>query len=365
MLQKILSSSSYRMYNIHLARATSIHSSILLSYIFSLMEHHDSMEVFNSSVNIQKYTGLTKREVENAVNLLVKNRLIKKTVKGSPPITFFMFDDECHHSLNYVLLEQSSKDKDKDADNQKDKVSVSEFLKSQVVENEQFHPDGQLISPRWTIEFTQVDNKEYINKNIDNNKESKYHSPQSSDEDIQGDKPDLKIKEKAVRNPFNLTDEQMRLLKSYHKGFIEEIDKVAKVDYDKKITHLYRTFKLLKYDTQLLKDIYVYFRTFRDHGGTYTNEIRSLKALSEKIGKILPEMTRETKRKIQETGSIILHKDPEKKIIVYYHAEKIKQIDKTRLETAKAENYHMFDLSKQVGFLNLPEIGYVIQNTFG
>ncbi len=329
------------------------------------MEHHDSMEVFNSSVNIQKYTGLTKREVENAVNLLVKNRLIKKMVKGSPPVTFFLFDDECHHSLNHILLEQTNKDKGKDSDNQKDKISVSEFLKSQFADNEQFHPDGQLISPKCTIEFTQMDNKEYINKNTDKNIESKYHSVESSNEDFNGEKPVLKSKENTAKNPFNLTDEEMVILRSYHKGFIEEIDKVAKTDYDKKIIHLCRTFKMLKHDRDLLKDIYVYFRTFRDHGGTYTNEIRSLRALSEKIERVLPEMTRETKRKIQETGSVILHKDPEKKILVYYNTEKMKQADRIKLDTAKAEKYHLFDLSNQVGPLNMSEIGYTIQRIFG
>lgn len=323
------------------------------------------MEVFNSSVNIQKYTGLTKREVENAVNLLVKNRLIKKMVKGSPPVTFFLFDDECHHSLNHILLEQTNKDKGKDSDNQKDKISVSEFLKSQFADNEQFHPDGQLISPKCTIEFTQMDNKEYINKNTDKNIESKYHSVESSNEDFNGEKPVLKSKENTAKNPFNLTDEEMVILRSYHKGFIEEIDKVAKTDYDKKIIHLCRTFKMLKHDRDLLKDIYVYFRTFRDHGGTYTNEIRSLRALSEKIERVLPEMTRETKRKIQETGSVILHKDPEKKILVYYNTEKMKQADRIKLDTAKAEKYHLFDLSNQVGPLNMSEIGYTIQRIFG
>lgn len=193
----------------------------------------------------------------------------------------------------------------------------------------------------------------------------KLHSVESSNEDFNGEKPVLKSKENTAKNPFSLTDSDMNLLRSYHKGFIEEIDKVAKTDYDKKIIHLCRTFKMLKHDRDLLKDIYVYFRTFRDHGGTYTNEIRSLRALSEKIERILPEMTRETKRKIQETGSVILHKDLEKKILVYYNTEKMKQADRIKLDTAKAEKYHIFDLSKQVGLINLPEIGYTIQRIFG
>lgn len=214
-----------------------------------------------------------------------------------------------------------------------------------------------------------IHNNTQIN-NTQNN--IKLHSQKFSDENIPGEnevsisqtqQPTVEPKKKS--NPFKLSDEEMKLLQSYHKGFIEEIDRVAKVEYSKNIRHLCKTFKLLKCNRELFRDIYIYFRTYRDPTETYTTEIRSLSALSEKIDKLQAEMLRETKRVIKEKGSVVLHQDSDKKIAVVYNRGKLKQADKTRIELMPKTGYRVYDISQSVGLIDLPEIGYVIQNTFG
>jgi hypothetical protein len=203
----------------------------------------------------------------------------------------------------------------------------------------------------------------------------KLHSPKFSKENIQGESDNLfssieatqegpVIEPKKKANPFKLSDDEMKLVKSYHKGFIEEIDKVAQVEYSKDIRHLCRTFKLLKRNRELFCDIYIYFRTYRDPFETYTTEIRSLSSLAEKIDKLQAEMVRETKRVIKEKGSVVLYMDNIKKIAVVYGSGVLKKHDKTRIELMPKTGYTVYDISRSIGKLDFPELGYVERNTF-
>jgi DNA-binding MarR family transcriptional regulator len=214
--------------------------------------------------------------------------------------------------------------------------------------------------------------KEYTEENKE--EKIKLHSPQSSEEDFQGEtqedfssqkgQEEIQVEEKKNTNPYQLTDSDMNLLKSYQKGFIEEIDKVAKVKYDKKLIHLCKTFNLLNKDRELLKAIYIYFRTYRDHFGTYTTEIRSFKALNEKIEKLQAEMIRETKRVIKESGSVVLHQDKEKKIAVIYKSDSMKKDDKNRIDDFKRIGYTVFDMYKTIGHIELKDLGYHVQHVY-
>lgn len=241
-----------------------------------------------------------------------------------------------------------------------DKNSMSEITQPMskttqtCVENDKPIPDSKL----------QIENTEKI----------KLHSPQSSEEDFQGEtqedfssqkgQEEIQVEEKKNANPYQLTDSDMNLLKSYQKGFIEEIDKVAKVKYDKKLIHLCKTFNLLNKDRELLKAIYIYFRTYRDHFGTYTTEIRSFKALNEKIEKLQAEMIRETKRVIKESGSVVLHQNKEKKIAVIYKSDSMKKDDKNRIDDFKRIGYTVFDMYKTIGHIELKDLGYHVQHVY-
>jgi hypothetical protein len=203
----------------------------------------------------------------------------------------------------------------------------------------------------------------------------KLHSPKFSEENIPGESDNLfssieatqeepVIEPKKKANPFKLSDDEMNVVRSYYKGFIEEIDKVAQVEYSKDIRHLCRTFKLLKRNRELFCDIYIYFRTYRDPFETYTTEIRSLSSLAEKIDKLQAEMFRETKKVIKQKGSVVLYMDNIKKIAVVYGSGVLKKHDKTRIELMPKTGYTVYDISRSVGKLDFPELGYVERNTF-
>lgn len=230
--------------------------------------------------------------------------------------------------------------------------------------------------PTGSVESTQPDsvestpnNKSIINKEVN----IKLHSLKFSEENIQGDSEDvfseegqeeIPVEPKKKANPFKLSDDEIRFVDSYYKGFIEEIDKVAQVEYSKDIRYLYKTFKLLKRNRTLFCDVYIYFKTYRDITETYITEIRSLNSLSQKIDKLQAEMIRETKRVIKEKGSIVLHQDNIKKIAVVYNQGKIKQADKTRIELMPKTGYKVYDISRSIGTLEFSELGYVERNTF-
>lgn len=347
MLQKLLSSGTYRSYNIYLAKGTSVNASIVLGYIFYLMEYHNSYEVFNSNKRMQKYTALSKKEVENAVSVLVKAGLIKKSIKGSPPVSFFKFDNECHHNLNHLLLTEVSKKDCDNIDNQEHIKQNKEAPHYQSPDNEQFPLSGQSISPFGADDFPQVDNKEYINKEYKETiNKIKLHSPlEFSDEnqggdldssfqdtgiEIQDEQPTEPKKTKPVKLPhekYRLTEAQYKTLQSYHKGFCETIDLHAKVQYSRDFKFMVSIFKKLNKDIKMLKMLYSYFRTYRDFNKAYVLEIRSLASLDKKLESLLAEAIRETKERIMKTNSLILHEIPEKKIIIKYVGETVNAKD--------------------------------------
>jgi hypothetical protein len=297
--------------------------------------------------------GYTKRGIIKAIDRLAELGLIEKNDRKwvAPTILYHRIA----HEKTGELKPQSVNSVHQSG------MSNGELSTPQSVNS--VHQSGELSSPKY------ID----INKDIKEEK-IKLHSPQSSEEDFQGEtqedfssqkgQEEIQVEEKKNTNPYQLTDSDMNLLKSYQKGFIEEIDKVAKVKYDKKLIHLCKTFNLLNKDRELLKAIYIYFRTYRDHFGTYTTEIRSFKALNEKIEKLQAEMIRETKRVIKESGSVVLHQDKEKKIAVIYKSDSMKKDDKNRIDDFKRIGYTVFDMYKTIGHIELKDLGYHVQHVY-
>lgn len=373
-----------------MAKATSIDASILLSYIFSLMEHHDSMEMYNSSVTIQKFTALSKRSVEKAVSLLVTKGLIKKTIKGSPPVTFFMFDDECHHNLNHTLLQQESREKHKNTDNQTVKVTVSDFVNSQYADNQQFHRDGQLISPNDTIDFTRMDNKEYINKSKENIKEIKLHSSRENSSEFSaggdtkfsaGEKEvtnnnlpenkqnienleipiqELKKTKRTLEDKYKITEAEKKHLMTYHKGLLQTLDLHAKVKFNRSIENLYKIYININRNLGLLTAVYTYFRTYRDFDKEFVLDIRSLRSLEEKFDKLISEMKRETTEYIQKNKSIVLHinHEHEKPFLVIYQADKFSASDSSKISSLVQMGYRAIKINPEVIKIDLEAIEY-------
>lgn len=83
-LTKLLSGSNFRLYNVDIAKITSVNGSIVLGWFAYLSEKHNINEIFSSHVNISNYTGLTVNEIKTAIKKLEKVDFIMVTLKGVP-----------------------------------------------------------------------------------------------------------------------------------------------------------------------------------------------------------------------------------------------------------------------------------------
>ena len=361
MLHELLKMGAFRQYNVALAKETSVNASILLSYLLYQQDQFGGREFYNTMEKISEYTGLKRGEIETATKILVKAGLIKKKLKGLPAISHYHFDEECHHVCNDLLFRHFH------PTDESENIQANKFRDFSELDSSNQQTGFEISA---NILYKNIDNK-----SIEEKDNIKLHSPKFSEENIPGESDNLfssieatqeepVIEPKKKANPFKLSDDEMKLVKSYHKGFIEEIDKVAQVEYSKDIRHLCRTFKLLKRNRELFCDIYIYFRTYRDPFETYTTEIRSLSSLAEKIDKLQAEMFRETKKVIKQNGSVVLFMDSVKKIAVVYGAGVLKKHDKTRIELMPKTGYTVYDISRSIGKLDFPELGYVERNTF-
>jgi hypothetical protein len=194
------------------------------------------------------------------------------------------------------------------------------------------HQSGELSSPKY------ID----INKDIKEEK-IKLHSHKFSEENIQGESEnDLSssetLQEETRKEPakksnnYKLTDEEVKLLEPFHKGLIEEIDKLAKVKYTKSIKPICRVYDHLNKNINTLRNVYVYFRTYRDHEHKYAVVVHSLESFADKIDKLIYEAKRRTRQLEAKNQSAIYHIDHNRKIVVFNSFKNIPQKD---IETLK------------------------------
>jgi predicted transcriptional regulator len=171
----------------------------------------------------------------------------------------------------------------------------------------------------------------------------KLHSHKFSEENIQGESEnDLSssetLQEETRKEPakksnnYKLTDEEVKLLEPFHKGLIEEIDKLAKVKYTKSIKPICRVYDHLNKNINTLRNVYVYFRTYRDHEHKYAVVVHSLESFADKIDKLIYEAKRRTRQLEAKNQSAIYHIDHNRKIVVFNSFKNIPQKD---IETLK------------------------------
>lgn len=95
-----LGASAFWLANKHIAKATSIEASVLLSDLISKREyfiiHHDLVDgkFFNTVENIKIDTGLSKYQQSKALSLLVKMKFISVVYEGIPKKRFFIINDK-------------------------------------------------------------------------------------------------------------------------------------------------------------------------------------------------------------------------------------------------------------------------------
>jgi hypothetical protein len=92
-LSKLLSGSNFRLYNVDIAKITSVNASIVLGWLAYLCEKHNTDEVFTPHTNISNYTGLTVNEIKTAIKKLEKVDFITVTLKGVPAKNYYQLLD--------------------------------------------------------------------------------------------------------------------------------------------------------------------------------------------------------------------------------------------------------------------------------
>jgi hypothetical protein len=154
----------------------------------------------------------------------------------------------------------------------------------------------------------------------------------------------------STSHPFKMTDEDIEYLRPYHNGLIEEINKLAKVNYSKKINSICKAYHYLKKNNTMLKCIYTYFRTYRNAKDEYAVVVHSLESFANKIEKLMNEAEKQTRELETKNKSSIYHIDHERKIIVFNSWQNIPQTDIETLKTyIDKENYMGIPMKPLVG----------------
>jgi hypothetical protein len=154
-LSKLLSGSNFRLYNVDIAKITSVNASIVLGWLAYLCEKHNIDEVFTSHVNISNYTGLTVNEIKTAIKKLEKVDFITVTLKGVPAKNHYQLLD----SNIFSYLKSDAPDSEK-VTNKIVKKQLTRGLKSnQHIENTNMNTE--MNTNMNTKDFFEIFRKEY------------------------------------------------------------------------------------------------------------------------------------------------------------------------------------------------------------
>lgn len=266
--------------------------------------------------------GYTKRGIIKAIDRLAELGLIEKNDRKwvAPTILYHKIAHEKIGELRPQSVNSVHQSN-----------SVNGELSTPVSVNS-VHQSGELSSPK------------YIDINKERKEEKiKLHSQKFSEENIQGESendlsPSETLQEETRKEPakksnhYKLTEEEVKLLEPFHKGLIEEIDKLAKVKYTKSIKPICRVYDHLNKNINTLRNVYVYFRTYRDHEHKYAVVVHSLESFADKIDKLIFEAKRRTRELEAKNQSAIYHIDHNRKIVVFNSFKNIPQKD---IETLK------------------------------
>lgn len=287
--------------------------------------------------------GYTKRGIIKAIDRLAELGLIEKNDRKwvAPTILYHKIAHEKIGELRPQSVNQVHQSN-----------SVNGELSTPVSVNS-VHQSGELSSPKY------ID----INKDIKEEK-IKLHSQKFSEENIQGESENdfsssETLQEETRKEPakksnnYKLTDDEITLLEPYHKGLIEEIDKLAKVKYNKSIKPICRVYDHLNKNITTLRNVYVYFRTYRDHEHKYAVVVHSLESFADKIEKLIFEAKRQTRELEAKNKSAIYHIDHDRKIVVFNSFKNIPQKDIETLKILVDErNYKSIIMKPLVGEYN-------------
>jgi DNA-binding MarR family transcriptional regulator len=190
--------------------------------------------------------------------------------------------------------------------------------------------------------------------------ESKYHSSDFSETKIEGtpnedfsiaieetiEQPETLQEEprkepKPASHPFKMTDEDIEYLMPYHNGLIEEINKLAKVKYSKKINSICKAFHCLDKNKIMLRCIYTYFRTYRNTKDEYAVVVHSLESFANKIEKLMNEAEKQTRELETKKQSSVYHIDHERRVVVFNSWSNVPQKDLEILENLVHEKKYM------------------------
>lgn len=154
-LTKLLSGSNFRLYNVDIAKITSVNASIVLGWLAYLCEKHNINEVFSSHVNISNYTGLTINEIKTAIKKLQNADFIIVTLKGVPAKNHYQLQD----SNILSNLKSNSPDSEKVTNKMVKKQLTRELKSNQHIKNTNMNTE--INTNMNTKDFFEIFRKEY------------------------------------------------------------------------------------------------------------------------------------------------------------------------------------------------------------
>lgn len=210
MLSKVLSQNGFIMVNKDLAKKLGLNCAVIIGYLYSMYEYWKGLEkleedgsFYCTRENIEEHTTLSPYEQRKALNILEKEGIINKYLKGLPAKTFYKLNDD---KIIEILENDSKSSLQQDVKNFNNKELKN--LTTNTKEN------LQQEAKEFNI------NNNILNKKQNKNKDNNIISKNSKSSKISKNEKKLKNILKIV-DEYDFNEKVIDLLEKFFKGLIE------------------------------------------------------------------------------------------------------------------------------------------------
>ena len=261
LLLKLLCQENYRMYNVDIAKITSVNGAIVLNWLVYLTQVHNNMEVFSPYPNISEVSALSINEIKTAIKKLKEVGFIEVVKKGIP-------------SKNYYYILESN---------------ILTHLKT-------IEPVGEKVTHQWVEKLpTSEEENNPLLYNSNNNSENNSNNSSYSENELKEKFEKFRVMFRSVKVDNKIPtvrglETEYNNLKKKHK------------DYKEIINYLYDNIDL--YEMTFKKRDYQY------HFETYINKRQFEEVSPELVEKYRFKKQQEAPKSIEENNFVYLSELP-------------------------------------------------------
>lgn len=210
MLSKVLSQNGFIMVNKDLAKKLGLNCAVIIGYLYSMYDYwkgldklEDDESFYCTRENIEEHTTLSPYEQRKALNILEKEGIIYKYLKGLPAKTFYKLNDDKIIELLETDNESPLQQDVKNFNNKELKNLTSNTKENLHQEAKEFNINNNILNKKQ-------------NKNKDNNIISK----NSKSSKISKNEKKLKNILKII-DEYDFNEKVIDLLETFFKGLID------------------------------------------------------------------------------------------------------------------------------------------------